>query len=110
MRFLRLWSVVSAPLLLVSVIVVLNARPLTWIATISALAGLFMGVEAFARRRFASFLASALLLVVAIALGAGFVLLFHGHWRIAVSAVIGVAALALLVGNVGDLRHRWRRA
>jgi hypothetical protein len=108
-RFLALWSVLSAPLLLASIVVVLNARPLTWIATIAALGGLFMGVEAFARRRFASFVASALLLVAAIALGAGFVLLFHQHWRLAISIVVGGAALALLIGNLGDLRHGWRR-
>ena len=40
---------------------------------------------------------------------AGFLLLFREHWRIAVSVVVGIAALALLIGNLGDLRHRWRR-
>jgi hypothetical protein len=68
-----------------------------------------MGVEAFARRRFASFVASTVVLAALVALGTGSVLLFHDHWRIAISALIGVAALALLIGNLGDLRHGWRR-
>jgi hypothetical protein len=36
-------------------------------------------------------------------------LLFRDHWRIAASALLGMAALALLAGNLGDLRHGWRR-
>ena len=66
-------------------------------------------LEAFARRRFASFLASTVVLAAVVALGARSVLLFHEHWRIAVSALIGLAALALLIGNLGDLRHGWWR-
>jgi hypothetical protein len=108
-RFLRVWSVLSAPLLLVAIIVVLNAQPLTLVTTLVVLAAVFAGMEAFARRRFASFLASAAVLAVAVAATAGFLLLFREHWRIAVSVVVGIAALALLIGNLGDLRHRWRR-
>jgi hypothetical protein len=108
-RFLRLWSVISTPLLLASVIVVLIARPVAWIATVAVLGGMFIGVEAFARRRFLSFVASTLLLAAAIVVCVGFFVLFHQHWQIAVSAVFGAAALALLIGNLGDVRHGWRR-
>jgi hypothetical protein len=108
-RFLRLWAVVSTPLLLVSIIVVLTAPPLTWVTTLAVLAAAFLGVEAIARRRFLSFVASTLLLAGTIALGGGFIVVFRQHWRIAVSVLLGAAALALLVGNLRDARHRWRR-
>ncbi len=108
-RFLRLWSVISTPLLLAALIVVLLARPLAWIATIVVLTALFIGVEAFARRRFLSFLASAVILVAVIVLGGALIALFRQHWRIALSVLIGAAALALLLGNLQDVRHGWRR-
>jgi hypothetical protein len=31
------------------------------------------------------------------------------YWNVAVSAIFGVAALVLLVGNLSDLGHGWRR-
>jgi len=107
-RFLRLWAAMSAPLLLASVVVVLNAPPLTSVTTVAVFAVAFMGVEAIARRRFLSFLASATLLAGAIALTVVFVRVFKQQWRIAVSIPIAAAAIALLVGNLGDLRYRRR--
>lgn len=108
-RFLRLWGVVSTPLLLACVIVVLLAQPLAWISTIVVIGGIFIGVEAFARRRLWSFVASTLLLAAAIVVCGAFVALFRQHWRIALSVVFGGAALALLIGNLGDVRHAWGR-
>lgn len=107
-RFLQLWAVASMPLLLASVIVILNGGRLAWITTAAVLAGVFVGVEAIARRRFLSFLASLLLLGGAILVGVGLARLFREHWRLAMSAVIGAASLALLIGNLRDLRHGWR--
>ncbi len=108
-RLLRIWAVISTPLLLALVPVALSARPATWITTIVVTAVLFLGVEAFARRRFLSFLGSALLLLAIIALTALIVELVRQHWRIALSVIFGGAALTLLAGNLGDLRHGWRR-
>ena len=93
-------------MLLGSVIVVLVASPLATITTIAALAVLFTGVEAIARRRLLSFLASLLLLGATIALIVGVILLFHRHWRTAISVLVGAAALALLVANFRDIRRR----
>jgi hypothetical protein len=108
-RFLRLWAVISTPLLLAAPIVVLIASPLAWIPTIAALVGLFLGVEAIARHRFISFLGSLLLVVgVIAALGAVFYVL-RTHWQIVLSVILGAAALAVLIGNLGDLRHGWLR-
>jgi hypothetical protein len=108
-RFLKVWGVISTPLLLASVIVILLGPALAWVITLALLIGIFTGVEAFARRRFLPFLASAVLLVGALAAGAGFIVLFQQHWRVALSVVLGAAALALLVGNVTDATHGWRR-
>ncbi|MBV8998152.1 MAG: hypothetical protein JO304_03770 [Solirubrobacterales bacterium] len=105
-RFLRLWAAVSTPLLLGSIIVVLLASPLAFIATIAALILLFAGVEAIARRRLLSFVASILLLLATVALVVGIVLLLLKHWRTAVAIIVGIAAVTLLIGNVQDLRRR----
>ncbi len=107
--FLKLWAVVSTPLLLAGVIVILVAPPLAWATTVVLLIAAFLGVEAFAHRRFFSYVGSVLLLVTVIVVTAGFLVLFRQHWRLALSVVIGVAAVALLAGNLRDLRHGWRR-
>jgi hypothetical protein len=104
-RFLKLWAAVSTPLLLASVILVLVVSPLALIIDIAVLACLFIGVEAIARRRFLSFLASLILLGAVVAVVAGLVLLFFKHWRIALSLVIGVGAVALLIANLRAIRH-----
>lgn len=105
-RFLKVWAAVSTPLLLGSIIVVLLASPLTFLATIAALVLLFSGVEAIARRRLLSFLASTVLLLATVALVVGVTLLFLKHWRIAFALVIGLAAVSLLIANLRDLRRR----
>ncbi len=112
-RFLRFWAAVSTPLLLGIVPVILLAQPLTWITTLIALTVLFIGVEAFARRRFLSFVASTLLLAAIVAALIGFVSLFQYHWRIALSVLFAAAAFLLLAGNLGDIsrgRPRGRAA
>ena len=104
-RFLKLWAAVSTPLLLCSVILVLVVSPLALVIDIAVLACVFIGVEAVARRRFLSFLASLVLLAVVLALGVGLIVLFLNHWRIALSLVIGVGAVALLIANLRAIRH-----
>jgi hypothetical protein len=104
-RFLRLWAAVSTPLLLGCVIVVLLAPPLAWISTIAVLAVAFAAVEAIARRRLLSFLASMLLVIAVVALIVGFIVLFLKHWRIAISLLVGAAALSLLLGNLRAVRR-----
>ncbi len=105
-RFLRFWAAISTPLLLASVILVLVVSPLAFLTTIAVLFVVFTGVEAIARRRLLSFLGSVLLLVVTVALIVGFVLLLSRHWRTALSVLVGIAALALLAGNLQDMRRR----
>lgn len=108
-RFLRLWAALSTPLLLAAVPVILLARPLAWTTTVVALALLFAGVEAFARRRLLSFMGSLGLLLAAVAVVVATVELSQQLWALAVSIVFVAAAVLLLIGNVGDLAHGWRR-
>ena len=89
--------------------VVLRASPLAWLTTLGLAGLLFLGVEAFARRRFLSFVASTLLVAATIVIVVAFVRLGHQYWRYALSALFGLAAIALLAGNIGDLSHSWRR-
>jgi hypothetical protein len=65
-------------------------------------------VEAFARRRFLSFLASVLLAAVVVA-AVAIVPLGHQYWKYALAALFGLAALALLIGGIGDLCHGWQQ-
>jgi hypothetical protein len=99
-RFLELWAVISVPLLLSSIAAALTASHLALVTTILIFAGVFMGMEAIARRRFVSFLANLLLLLAGIGLSGALVFLFLAHWRLAVSVLIAVAALMLLLGNL----------
>jgi peptidoglycan/LPS O-acetylase OafA/YrhL len=108
-RFLRVWAAVSTPLLLASVPVILLARPLAWGTTLVALALLFGGFEAFARRRLLSFVASTALLLGTAAACVAIVVLSQQYWALAISVAFALAALMLLLGNVGDLAHGWRR-
>jgi hypothetical protein len=105
-RFLKIWAALSTPLLLASVIVVLIFSPLAFLTTVAVLILIFSGVEAIARRRLLSFLASTALLVVSIALVVGLVLLFLKHWRTAIAVLVGIAAVALLAANLQELRRR----
>jgi hypothetical protein len=100
---------VSTPLLLASIPVILLASPLAWATTLAAEAVLFTGAEAFARRRLLSFVASLAILLTAAAIAVAIVEFIPKYWTAAVSALFGLAALVLLVGNLGDLGHRWRR-
>lgn len=108
-RFLRLWATVSTPLLLALVPVILLARPLAVITSIGVFGYVFLAAEAFARRRLVSFLASTLLILAIVAVALFLVDVIPQYWKIAVSALFAVAALALLAGNLGDLHRGWRR-
>jgi hypothetical protein len=55
-----------------------------------------------------SFLASTLLVVATIFVIELFIHLGHQYWKYVLAAVFGVAALALMIGNVGDLTHGWQ--
>ncbi len=108
-RFLRVWAALSTPLLLATIPVILLARPLAWTTTVIAVALLFAGVEAFARRRILSFMGSLALLLATVAIFVAIVELSQQYWAYAISLVFAVAAILLLAGNLGDVAHGWRR-
>jgi hypothetical protein len=99
-RVLKLWSRISIPLLLGCIVVALTAPPLATVTTIALIAAVFPAVEAVARGRFVSLLINVSLLVGALALSALLTLLLLSHWRLAVSVLIAIAAVALLIGNM----------
>ena len=109
LRVLQLWAAISTPLLLAIVPVVLLARPLTWVTTLVALFALFLGIEAFARRRLLSFLASSAMVLAGVAVCLTIIDLAQSHWRLAISLMFAAAAAVVLVGNLADLAHGWRR-
>ena len=104
-RFLRFWSVVSTPLLIASLILLVTSHPAEYLATIAALILLFLGVEAIARRRFLSFVASAVLLVMVVVAGVALVVGFVRYWQLTLSVVLGIVAVALLLANLRDARR-----
>lgn len=104
-RFLKFWAAISTPLLLACLVVGLVASPLALSIDLAIIAVAFIGVEAIARRRFVSFVASMILLAGALALGVGFVLLLLEHWRLAVALLVGSAAIALLFANLKAIRR-----
>ncbi len=107
-RLLRFWSVISTPLLLVAVIAILNSRSLYSLTAVGNLILLFIAVEAFARRRLVSFIGSVAMLIGLLALVLIVAVLLKDYWYLVLSVLLGAAALALLIGNIRDLRHGWR--
>ncbi len=99
-RLLKLWARISIPLLLGSIVVALTASPLALATTLVVIGAAFASVEAIARRRFLSLVLGVGLLVATLMLSGAIVLLFLTHWRLAVSVLLGVAALALLTVNL----------
>jgi hypothetical protein len=107
-RLLRFWSVISTPLLLVAIIAILNSRSVLSLTAVGNVILLFIAIEAFARRRLVSFIASVAMLIALLVVVLIIAALLKDYWRLVVSALLAAAALALLVGNTRDLRHGWR--
>ena len=81
-RLLRFWSVISTPLLLVALIAILNSRSLASLTAIGNLILLFIAVEAFARRRLVSFIASFLMVISVVVVVLILGLLLKQNWQL----------------------------
>jgi hypothetical protein len=102
-RLLAIWSAVSTSAILVVAILVVLERGWTLDTIgVEVLIGLF-AIEAIARKHFLSF---ALLVVAAFAIGALALAVSQqviADWRIVLATLLGLAAGALLILNVGEL-------
>ena len=101
-RALRVWSSVSASFLLIGLAASILGHLGALAPALGAVALLMLGVEAFARRHLAQFLAG-LAAVAAVAAAAGLaVWAAAGHWRAATAALLTLAAVVLLLANIRD--------
>jgi hypothetical protein len=101
-RVLRVWSSVSASALLVGLAVVILDSSWGLLPTLAGLALVMLGVEAFARGHLARFVAG----ILAASVGVAAVWLATqaalGNWRVAVAALLVLAAVVLLLANIRD--------
>jgi hypothetical protein len=101
-RVLRVWSAVSASVLLAGLAVVILGHFGALPAAFGGLAVVMLSVEAFARGHLWQFVAG---LAVAAVLGAAAWLTAQaviGNWRLAVAVLLILAAVALLLANIRD--------
>ena len=97
---LRIWSGVSASILLAGAAVVILGHFGALLPAFGGLALAMLCIEAFARRHLWQFIAG-LLIAAAAAVAAWLIALaVIGNWRLAVAVVLIVAAVALLIGNI----------
>jgi hypothetical protein len=105
-RFLAVWSTLSAPLMLASVVALLFLPLDPLLLVIPAAVLVFLSVEAFARKRLLTFLRTVLVMVVLLVLLYLVGRWFLDYWRIGLAVVVGGTALVLLVSSLRDI---WRR-
>jgi hypothetical protein len=105
-RFLAVWSTLSAPLMLASVVALLFLPLSPLLLVIPAAILLFLSIEAFARKRLLAFLRTVLVMAVVLVLLYLVGRWFLEYWRIGLAVVVGGTALVLLLSSLRDL---WRR-
>jgi hypothetical protein len=101
-RVLRVWSAVSASVLLAGLAVIILGHVGALLPAFAGLAVVMLSVEAFARGHLWQFLAG---LAAAVVLGVAAWLITQaviGNWRLAVAVLLILAAVAVLLANVRD--------
>jgi hypothetical protein len=101
-RVLRVWSNVSASLLLAGCAVIVLGVGGPLLPALAGLAVVILCTEAFARGHLLQFIAGLLAVAVAGAAIWLITLAAIGHWRVAAGVLFVLAALALLLVNVRD--------
>lgn len=101
-RVLRVWSNVSASLLLAGFAVIVLGEGWALLPTVAGLALVILCAEAFARGHLLQFIAGLLVAVLAGVTIWVITLAAIGHWRVAAAALFVLAALALLFANIRD--------
>jgi hypothetical protein len=101
-RVLRVWSNISASLLLAGCAVIVLGVGGPLLPALAGLAVVILCTEAFARGHLLQFIAGLLAVAVAGAAIWLITLAAIGHWRVAAAVLFVLAALALLLVNVRD--------
>lgn len=105
MRSARVWSTISSPLLFAAAAWVIVDPRVGVIAGAASFAGVFLAIEAIARRQLVAFVATVTVLVAAWLVTLAVVRGVLGQWRIILGALFVGMAFAVLVANVRDLRR-----
>jgi hypothetical protein len=101
-RVLRVWSAVSASLLLIGLAAAIVGRLGALLPALGGLAVVMLCAEAFARRHLMQFVAG--LLAAAVVAGAAVLAAWAivGHWRSVTAVLLILAAIALLLASARD--------
>ena len=105
LRFLRVWSSVSAPLLFLAAAVLVVDHRVGVIAGVATFAVLFLALEAIARRRLVVFALTMVGVVLGVLVGVAVVQGVLGRWRFVIAALLAASAGTVLLANVRDLRR-----
>jgi thiol:disulfide interchange protein len=101
-RVLRIWSNISASLLLAGCAVIVLGVGGPLLPALAGLAVVILCTEAFARGHLLQFIAGLVAVAVAAAAIWLVALAAIGHWRVAAAVLFVLAALALLLVNIRD--------
>jgi hypothetical protein len=104
-RFLRIWSAISVPLLFAAAAWLLIDHSWGVVFSLSLLTVVFLAVEAVARGRLLGFLMTLTALVIGASLVISALQGVVGQWRVVIAAVLVALAALLLAGNILDLRR-----
>jgi hypothetical protein len=105
-RFLRVWATLSSPLLIAALVVLLLRPPGPFLTALGAVLLAFFAIEAVARKRALVFVRVVVVTAAALVATVTLTAVALAHWRVTASVLLGLAAVALLVLNISDLRRR----
>jgi hypothetical protein len=105
LRFLRLWSAVSAPLLFLAGAFLLVDHQLGVVVGVATFAVVFLTIEAIARRRLVAFALTLIAVIVAALVALAVIQGLLGQWQFVLAALLAATAGAILLSNLRDLRR-----
>jgi hypothetical protein len=103
LRFLRIWSAISTPLLFAAAAWLLLDHDVAVITGVATFAVLFLGVEAIARRQFVVFTLTVVVIVVAGLVALAVAQGFLDRWDVVLAIAFSALAIVTLVINVREL-------
>ncbi len=100
-----MWSTISTPLLFVAAGWLAVDPSGGLVASVILYAVVFLGIEAIARRRLLAFVVSVFGVALAVSAITSIAQGVYGQWQVVLAALLGIAAIAVLVANLRDLRR-----